>query len=498
MSFHFSRKAITRMQGIFVIVIVIIAAAAGLAYYATLPPPTPTTPSMTATSSMMSSSGLAVGPPIKLALIPPLTGPAAETGKELQDGIMFTYNQLKAAGQIPVKVDGQLRDFQFVWLDSKSDPEEAVKAYTDAIVTQNVDILGWNWHSSVALALYKISTKYGKIHFADVGETQELSYARAQDPNASRYWFKAWADPPCYASLFAPGLANITAAAGYTPSTKVAAILLEDSDYGRAMGDALKAALAQYGWNVEFYDVFSLSPPETDFTPFIAKYMSAKVSLVYQISTGLPQVVAFFKQLNDAGYMGLKASFGIGWATPSQWYPTLGSASNYILSMDSNAVTTPAEKQFITSFNQTYHYLPSAVVTGYWAHDLFSMLVAGLNQAGTMNVETLRTTLLSMTYQGIFMNIKFTENPTGASPSGCALGPMEVLASPQYFHFPLQEWINGTPTAIWPAADASGTWVPPPMLISPVINPANIIAPTILAATKFVALAAFSPMESPD
>ena len=457
-----------------------------------------TTSAMMTSSAMASSTGLAVGPPIKIALIPPLTGPAAETGKELQDGIMFTYNQLKASGQIPVKVDGQLRDIQFVWLDSKSDPEEAVKAYTDAIVTQNVDMLGWNWHSSVALALYKISTKYGKIHFGDVGETQALSLARAQDPNASRYWFKSWADPPCYASLFAPAISDITKAAGYTPASNVAAILLEDSDYGRAMGDALKAALTQSGWNVQFYDVFSLSPPETDFTPFIGKYMSAKVSLVYQISTGLPQVVAFFKQLSDAKYTGLKASFGIGWATPSQWYPTLGSASDYILSMDSNAVTTPAEKAFITSFNQTYHYLPSAVVTGYWAHDLFSMLIAGINQAGTMKVETLRSTLLSMTFQGTFMNIKFTETPTGSSPSGCALGPMEVIASPTYFHFPLQEWMGGSPTAIWPTADASGTWKPPPAIIAPKITETNAASPLIFAATRFAVLAALTPVKLPE
>jgi branched-chain amino acid transport system substrate-binding protein len=470
------------MQGIVVIVVVIIAAAAGIAYYATQ---TPSTPSMTETTAASSAAtSLVVGPPIKIALIPPLTGPAAETGKELQDGILFTYNQLKASGQIPVKVDGQLRDIQFIWLDSKSDPEEAVKAYTDAIVSQGADILGWNWHSSVALALYQISTKYGKIHFGDVGETQSLSLARVQDPNASRYWFKAWADPPCYASLFAPGLGNITQAAGYTPKSKVAALILEDSDYGRAMADALKTALTGYGWTVQFYDVFSLSPPESDFTPFIAKYMAANVGLVYQISTGLPSMVAFIKQLNDAGYKGLKASFGIGWFTPSQWYPTLGAASNYVLSMDSNAVSTPAEAQFIASFNQTYHYLPSAVVTGYWAHDLFSMLIAGLNQAGTLNSETLRSTLLSMTYQGIFMNIKFTEN---ANPSsGCALGPMEIIASPQYFHFPLQEWYNGTPTAIWSAADAApgAKWIPP-SIIAPPITLANIVS-TILVAASFV------------
>ena len=268
MSFHLSRKAITRMQSTLVIVVVILAAVGGAyAYYSTLTPP----PMATTTASMSTGTSLVVGPPIKLALIPPLTGPAARTGKELQDGIMFTYNELKADGQIPVKVDGQLRDIQFMWLDSKSDPEESVKAYTDAIVSGGADILGWNWHSSVALAIYRISTKYGKIHFGDVGETQELSYAAAKDPNASRYWFKSWADPP-HTSLFAPALEDIMTAAHYTPKARMAALLLEDSDYGRSMADALKDALVAKGWTIQYYDVFSLSPPEGDFTPFISKY----------------------------------------------------------------------------------------------------------------------------------------------------------------------------------------------------------------------------------
>jgi len=469
LSFHLSRKAITRMQSTLVIVVVILAAVGGAyAYYSTLTPPASTM--MSTSAAMSTGTSLVVGPPIKLALIPPLTGPAARTGKELQDGILFTYNELKADGQIPVKVDGQLRDIQFIWLDSKSDPEEAVKAYTDAIVTQGADILGWNWHSSVALALYTISTKYGKIHFGDVGETQELSAARLKDPNASRYWFKSWADPPSYASIFAPALDDIMSAAGYTPKARVAALLLEDSDYGRSMADALKDALTAKGWTIQYYDVFSLSPPETDFTPFISKYKTSGVTLVYQISTGLPSMNAFLKQSYDANLTAIRASFGIGWSSPSEWYPALGAASDYVLSMDSNAYTTAAQKDFATKFQAVYGYYPSAVVSGYWAHDLFSMLIAGLNQAGTMNSETLRSTLLSMIWHGTFMNIKFTEN---ADPP-LAFGPMEVIANGTYFHFPLLEWVHGNSTAIWPPSEAQGTWVVPPnvgMIMTPIIAP---------------------------
>lgn len=355
MSFHLSRKAITQMQAILVIVVVIIAVAGGIyAYNATLTPPTPP-PAATTTAAMTS---LTMGPPIKIALIPPLTGPAARTGKELQDGVLFTYDELKAAGKIPVKVDGQLRDIQFMWVDSKSDPEEAVKGYTDAIVSGGADILGWNWHSSVAMALYKISTKYNKIHFGDVGETQQLSLARAKNPDESKYWFKYWADPPCYGSLFAPAIEDSFKAVGFTPKAKIAAILLEDTDYGRGMGDALKDAFIKAGWTVPFYDVFSLSPPESDFTPFISKYKTAGVTVVYQISTGLPSMNAFLKQSYEAKLAAIRGSFGIGWSSTSEWYPALKEASDYVVSMDANAVITPEQKDFVSRFQAAKGYAP--------------------------------------------------------------------------------------------------------------------------------------------
>jgi len=75
---------------------------------------------------------------------------------------------------------------------------------------------------------------------------------------------------------------------------------------------------------------------------------------------------------------------------------------------------------------------------------------------------------------------------------------MEVIASPTYFHFPLQEWQGGTPTAIWPAADASGTWTPPPSIIAPKITETNTASPLILVATRFAALTALTPVKLPE
>lgn len=79
-----------------------------------------------------------------------------------------------------------------------------------------------------------------------------------------------------------------------------------------------------------------------------------------------------------------------------------------------------------------------------------------------MNVDTLRSTLLSMEYKGTFMTIKFTTNAN--PPGSCALGPMEVIADGDHFHFPLMQWKGGVSTAVWPASEAQGKFELPPIL----------------------------------
>lgn len=430
-----------------VIAVIVIVAAVVVSYYFLALRPTPA-PEVVPTA-----------PPIKIALIPPLTGPAARTGKELQDAIYFTYEELKAAGKIPVEVDGELRDLEFIWLDSKSDPEEAVKAYEDAIVRLGADILGWNWHSSVAMALFKISTRYGKIHWADVGESQYICYEREKNPEESKYWFKCWACPPYYASLFPQALEDAMKAVGYEPRNKRVALLVEDTDYGLGMADALKEAFEELGWTVVSIDRFTLSPPETEFGPIIMKYKTYDVSLVYQVSTGLPSMVAFLKQAHEAGLRAFKASFGVGFFSVDEWYPVLKEASDYVLSMDSVMFVTEEQKAWAEKFKEKYGYMPSPVVSAYWAHDLLCMLVEALHRAKTLNPEVLRRTLLDMKYKGLMMTIDIAEEPIPGKAHY-----MEVVAGLEGFYFPLVQWIEGEPVVLWPQDIATGKLEIPPEL----------------------------------
>ena len=70
---------------------------------------------------------------LKVGFMAPYTGPASRTGDMHRKGVEMALEEAKAAGEIPVKVDGKTLDIEPVWVDSQSSPEKSVKAVTQAI-----------------------------------------------------------------------------------------------------------------------------------------------------------------------------------------------------------------------------------------------------------------------------------------------------------------------------------------------------------------------------
>ena len=88
---------------------------------------------------------------MKIGVQGPFTGPASRTGAEMRNGITLALEDAKAAGEIPLTIDGKKRDVELVWVDGQSSPESAVRAYTDAITREKVEFFmaagtrRWRW-----------------------------------------------------------------------------------------------------------------------------------------------------------------------------------------------------------------------------------------------------------------------------------------------------------------------------------------------------------------
>ena len=70
----------------------------------------------------------------------------------------------------------------------------------------------------------------------------------------------------------------------WTPANSRAAVLVEDTDFGRGWGEAAIKSLGEAGARSMPYDVTALD--ETEFGPLLLKYRAQQVSLVGMTSTG--------------------------------------------------------------------------------------------------------------------------------------------------------------------------------------------------------------------
>jgi branched-chain amino acid transport system substrate-binding protein len=398
----------------------------------------------------------AAGEPLKVGVMGPFTGPASRTGDGIRKGALMALEDARAAGEVPVTVDGERRDIEIVWVDSQSSPEKAVKAVSDAVNRHGVRLMVTGWHSSVAMAVMDAEAPLGVVHIGHQGESQYISEKINTDPEKYAGWFKGWASPPIFAGLYGEPLRYFQEAGLWTPANNKAAVLVEDTDFGRGWGEALLSSLGQAGFDPLPYDVTAID--ETEFTPLLIKYKAQGVSVVGMTSTGSVSASNFVKQFRDLRVKALLIGHGLTWF--SEWYELTGEASDYAVAMDSPRAIAAFQKEWVERYRAKYGEEPSIAPSGH-PYDFMRMTIVVLNRAGTVDFDTLVRTTRATEHEGIWHYYKFSK-----APGPDALSPNEVVTGPfmKGFFFPMVQLMKGETKVVWPLEHADQAFQQPPWL----------------------------------
>lgn len=389
--------------------------------------------------------------PIKIGVMGPHTGPAARVGQDIKNGITMGLEDARAAGELPVTINGQNRDIEVTWVDSESSPERAVRAVRRAITEDQVDLLMFGWHSSVGLAVIDVSAEYNKIHFGVLPATDGISKKIIEQ--GYTHYFKGWPVIGAMAEQYVDALNDWRDKGLWDPEVKKAAILIEDSDWGRGWGDAIKRRLVESGWEIIGEDVTKMD--ETAFGPIMTKYRALGATLVGFTYNNPASVFAAVRAYADAGHDGMLFAEGMGWF--ADWHDTVGDAANYAVSMDSPRPITDEQKEWLANYRQKYNEDASAASAGH-AYDYTRMLIKGLAEAGTLDTETLSRTLLNLEHTGIWHHYAFAKEAGDG-----AMAPYEVKTGPfmKGFSFPMVQYYDGEAKVIWPMEQAEAEFRAP-------------------------------------
>lgn len=398
----------------------------------------------------------AAGEPLKIGSMGPFTGPASRTGDEFKNGVAMALEDARADGDLPLVIDGEERDVEIVFIDSQSSPEKAVKAVTDAITREGVQFIANGWHSSVAMAIIDAEAPYHIVHIGHLGESQYISEKINTDPQKYRGYFKGWPAPPKLAGLYGPPLQHFIETGAWQPANRKAAILVEDTDFGRGWGDAIIESLSAAGFEVQPYDVTALD--ETEFSPLLTKYKAQGVSLVGMTSTGNVSASNFVKQFRQQNVPALLLAHGLGWF--SEWYELTGEASDYALAIDSPQVIAPAQSDWVERYKQQFGIDPGIAASGI-TYDYMRMALKVLNKAGTLDFDTLVEAVYDTPYEGVWNKYVF---PREANELALAPNEAQVGSFMEGFFFPMVQLMGGEAHVIWPLEFAKAEFQAPPWL----------------------------------
>ena len=405
------------------------------------------------TSGWSGNAALA-GEPIKLGIMAPFTGPAARTGEQFKHAYEMAIEDARAAGELPVKVDGTDRDISLVLADSESSPEKGVKAVQRAIQRDGIEILAGGWHSSVGLAVFDVAMAEDIIAWAILPAAVGIS-KKINDTNATR-WFKGWPAIGPMAALYVDRLKDFLDQGLWTPKTKKAALVSEDTDWGHDWNAGVEGALKKLGWDVVSVDSIKLD--ETEHTALLTKYKSAGVSLVGFTISGAAAASSFVKQHANSEVGGVLLADGPGWFP--NWYELVGEATDYALTMDGPRQITPDQKKWAKRYKDKFGYNPSPAPAGL-IYDYARMLIQGMNKAGTVkNKEKLAKTLLNIEYPGIWQYYAWSKK---AGDGAVAHHEVKTGSFMKGFSFPMVQHIGSKAQVIYPFEHATAKFMAPKM-----------------------------------
>jgi branched-chain amino acid transport system substrate-binding protein len=200
----------------------------------------------------------------------PLTGPDAILGRNAVEGLKLGIDEVNAAGGV-ISLNGRRLRLEFG--DHASSPERGARE-TEALVDRGARVVLGSWHSAVTMtasaAADRLRTPF--LNAESLGD--EIS------ERGLRYVFRLVPSNKAYARATGQFLEDAMARTGHRLAT--AAILFEESWFGRTRAEALRREAEARGFRVVAFVHYPKPPP--DLGPFVAEAARDRPDVLMQAS----------------------------------------------------------------------------------------------------------------------------------------------------------------------------------------------------------------------
>ncbi|MBU4369848.1 penicillin-binding protein activator [Patescibacteria group bacterium] len=315
--------------------------------------------------------------PIKIGVILPLTGKAAQYGEEMKRGIELAIENKK---DISIEV---------LYEDSKFDTKEGVSAY-HRLRVENVSIM-ITAVSTIALAISPLTNENQVLQMAIAASTPE--YTSSND-----FTFRVTTRTEVEDKELAKWVIN----KGY----KEIALMYANNDWGLGHYNSIKPEIEKLEGKVVGEENYLIE--ETDFRTQLTKIKAKNPEAIFLLSDGKTAGIV----LKQAKELGVEAQFfGIRSLQSEDLLSIAQEAAEglvYTYPFDPLS-DTPKIKEFVEKYQTKYESLPTSYVAE--GYDAMGLILKSLKKCGEANTLCMRDDLLiTKDHLGILGSLTFDEN----------------------------------------------------------------------------------------
>ncbi len=321
---------------------------------------------------------------IKIGVITPLTGPAAEYGIATQKSLDLAMEELNNKGGI----NG--RKIELIYENSECDPKKGIDALQKLISVNKINVVVGTVCSSVTLALAPIAEEQNIL----------LISSGSSNPRISEYSnvFRTWPSDSLQGEFLANFVIN-------NLKLKNVAIIFINNDYGVGLKDAFTEVYEQNGGKIVVAE--AIPQGATDVKTQLTKIKDINPEGIF-LATFAKEMGLILKQAKE---LGISAQFFGGEGTRDASVIEIGGeGTEGLIGTIPSTSSNQTRDHFLSVFQKKYKIEPG--ITGDAAYDILYLLNEIESECnGFSDINCVRNSLLSIKdFEGASGLIEFNQN----------------------------------------------------------------------------------------
>ena len=378
---------------------------------------------------------------VKIGITAPLSGPPAQSGVSLRQGMTAAAEEWNAKGGVTIA--GKSLKIDLLFEDNQANPAQGVSAAQKLITNDQVNFLiGDAFASSVTIAEMDLADQYKIPMMSCEPVSGAISAKIEKDPQKYQYFWKADFNSQGYAATIFQTYAALIKGGQFKPAKKTVAFIVEDTDYGRSIAANAADLFKADGWNVIANNTVPLG--NTNFSSALIKLNYESPDVLVSVFTSVNSGVALSKQFLEQG---LKSSqFAIYYPTRPAYLKGAGSAGEGLMwaPLIFDAAQRPADKSLDQKIQAKFGI--AATSDHAYGYDCMNIVLNAFKAADTVKPESVVKALAGTDYSGSLGRYVFNQKNHTAQ------------YGPQFIPIPTAQIRNGANVIIWPANVATAKY----------------------------------------